>query len=884
MDGEIRSARALKASAGLRVRFSEAMSGASAPVAATVPTRPIVREPVIRKPKRVREPWTWTRALVPVGFLLIFALAIGLSLPRGGGNEGETLQPLVAAPPQQAEIVKLTFACEIASAFSNYGEWSKVITAFEVENPDIDVDIAALAFNATDAESYQQGLAEMAAKTDVFCAVPTVSDWQRGVVADLGPYIANDPQFNPDDFYAGLLRMTDDGHSLSVPTYFRPMLMKYNPELFDKAGVPYPRPGWTWDEFLAAAKALTVRDGDTVTQWGYYELGAGLFSARLRSGLSADLQSLPDYATAADILGWFEKLYVDDPAAPVESIRSTLTGEKVSYAALDDMLSHGKVAMSNVDMRSDRTEPRHLAPYPDTGYGILMSYFSDLVMSGQTAHPEEAWRLLSYLSRHLPDGEVPARRSLAEQASFWQRLDESSGAAYRYALEHLTPPSVGPLTNDYALYQNAAVAVATGKKTAAQALADLDAQVRLRGGPSATAETTVNQAAAAAATAQPLGSVTTLEFHCESFLAYEALYQVIEAFEAENPDVNIHYLPVGAGATDEASYQAGMADAAAKSDVFCAMPGLTELQRGVVADLAPYIADDVSFRPDDFYPGMIRPLPENGAIFSVPTYIAPSFISYDPQVFDVAGLPYPQPGWTWDDFLAAAVKLTQREGESIGRWGFYELGGAVFTGRLHAGWSADAQTPPDYAEMERILRWYEAMYVRERGAALPAALNAVPGAPISAVPLERLLKAGKAAMWDDGGANFMRGAGAQQAAYPEPNQGAFFGRMGELAMSGQTQHPDLAWRWISYLSQHLPDERIPARRSLAENASFWNDLDEASKTAYRYTLDHIAPANVRFPDEYQHYLDAVIAVAKGEKSVEQALADLHAQVALRGGP
>jgi multiple sugar transport system substrate-binding protein len=653
--------------------------------------------------------------------------------------------------------------------------------------------------------------------------------------------------------------------------------------LFDKAGVPYPQPGWTWDEFLAAAKALTVRDGDTVMQWGYYEVGVGLFSARLRSGLSADLQSLPDYATTADILKWLEKLYVDQPAAPVEPIRGTLAGENVSLAALDDMLSRGKVAMSNVDMRSDRTEPRHLAPYPDTGYGILMSYFSDLVMSGQTAHPDEAWRLLSYLSRHLPDGEVPARRSLAEQASFWQRLDESSAVAYRYALERLTPRSVGPLTNDYALYQNAAVAVATGKKTAEQALAELDAQARLRGGPSATAETTVNEAAAEA-TAQPSGSVTALEFHCEPFLPYEGLYQVIAAFEAENPDVKIHYLPISATGTDEASYQAGMADAAAKSDVFCAMPGLTELQRGIVADLAPFIAADASFRPDDFYSGALRPVAENGAILSVPTYLLPSFISYDPQAFDAAGLPYPQPGWTWDDFLTAAVKLTQREGENVGRWGFYEVGGAVFTGRLHAGWSADAQTPPDYAEMERILRWYDVMYVSARGSTVPPALDVAPGEPISAMPLERLLKAGKAAMWDDGGANFMRGAGAQQAAYPEPNQGAFFGRTGELVMSGRTQHPDLAWRWISYLSQHLPDEKIPARRSLAENASFWNSLDESSKAAYRYTLDHIVPVNVRFPDEYQHYLDAVITVAKGEKRVEQALADLHAQVKLRGGP
>ncbi len=40
-------------------------------------------------------------------------------------------------------------------------------------------------------------------------------------------------------------------------------------------------------------------------------------------------------------------------------------------------------------------------------------------------------------------------------------------------------------------------------------------------------------------------------------------------------------------------------------------------------------------------------------VLSVPTYFQIGLIAYKPAAFDVAGLPYPQPGWTWDDFLAA---------------------------------------------------------------------------------------------------------------------------------------------------------------------------------------------------------------------------------------
>jgi ABC-type glycerol-3-phosphate transport system substrate-binding protein len=159
-------------------------------------------------------------------------------------------------------------------------------------------------------------------------------------------------------------------------------------------------------------------------------------------------------------------------------------GGKVYLQPFVNMLNEGKIAMSNIDMPSDREGPRHLAPYPDASYGIVSSYFSNLVMSGKTGHPDEAWRLLSYLSRNLPDGEVPARRSLAEKASFWQGLDDSSTAAYRYALDHLALPVLNtPLPDGFKEYQDAAVAVALGEKTPEQALADLDAQVKLRGGP-----------------------------------------------------------------------------------------------------------------------------------------------------------------------------------------------------------------------------------------------------------------------------------------------------------------------------------------------------------------------------------------------------------------
>jgi multiple sugar transport system substrate-binding protein len=46
------------------------------------------------------------------------------------------------------------------------------------------------------------------------------------------------------------------------------MQLYYNMDLFDKAGVAYPDENWTWDDFRAAAKKLTIEENGETVQWG----------------------------------------------------------------------------------------------------------------------------------------------------------------------------------------------------------------------------------------------------------------------------------------------------------------------------------------------------------------------------------------------------------------------------------------------------------------------------------------------------------------------------------------------------------------------------------------------------------------------------------------
>ncbi len=62
---------------------------------------------------------------------------------------------------------------------------------------------------------------------------------------------------------------TFEGKVYGISRDFDTIGLYYNKDLFDAAEVAYPTPEWTWQDLRSAAEKLTVKDGDTTTQWGY---------------------------------------------------------------------------------------------------------------------------------------------------------------------------------------------------------------------------------------------------------------------------------------------------------------------------------------------------------------------------------------------------------------------------------------------------------------------------------------------------------------------------------------------------------------------------------------------------------------------------------------
>ncbi|MDN3444249.1 sugar ABC transporter substrate-binding protein [Microbacterium sp. APC 3901] len=128
-----------------------------------------------------------------------------------------------------------------------------IAAAFEKENPNVTIDIQVTPYK--EYFTKLQTAATGGSAADVF--------WMNGPNFQL--YASNgqlapldDAGVDAADYPQGLIDLyTFDGALYGAPKDFDTVALWYNKALFDAAGVDYPTAGWTWDDFTAAAAALT---------------------------------------------------------------------------------------------------------------------------------------------------------------------------------------------------------------------------------------------------------------------------------------------------------------------------------------------------------------------------------------------------------------------------------------------------------------------------------------------------------------------------------------------------------------------------------------------------------------------------------------------------
>ena len=148
--------------------------------------------------------------------------------------------------------------------------YERVVSGFEATHPDIDVEI-----------DYTPGQSDYQRKITTDFAADEPPDVflinyrqfgqyaARGAIEPVAPYLASSETLSLEN-YAPIAMDAFDFRGRGqtcMPQNVSSLVVYYNVDLFTANDVPLPTAGWTWDEFVAAAEALTQdTDGDGRTE------------------------------------------------------------------------------------------------------------------------------------------------------------------------------------------------------------------------------------------------------------------------------------------------------------------------------------------------------------------------------------------------------------------------------------------------------------------------------------------------------------------------------------------------------------------------------------------------------------------------------------------
>lgn len=250
---------------------------------------------------------------------------------------------------------------------------------------------------------------------------------ENDVLLDLRPYIDADPEVSLDDFFPTTLEFGSRGDAIYVlPKDFTPMVMYYNKRLFDQAGVPYPEPGWTFDDFLEKAKALTSE---------------GVYGFEFANWMPGWLMWL--WNNDADVLdptGSTARGHLDSPQS-LETLRFLVDLVQVhkvspslseSAAAGVDFFANNRAAMKIVGhwaipgfKESDLIDIEDLGVVQlpsQTGKSQTVLYLAGLAIGKNCRNPDAAWEYIKFMNRYENQLRynrtgiaISARRDVAEE-------------------------------------------------------------------------------------------------------------------------------------------------------------------------------------------------------------------------------------------------------------------------------------------------------------------------------------------------------------------------------------------------------------------------------------------------------------------------------------
>ncbi len=802
--------------------------------------------------------------------LAMFLLCGLIACQQTADIDREPLSAAASSPVQEEDgsvtIYFTTYAAAV-DAFKSLAE------EFHDLNPDVRVRVVPLLEPGSlpYAELLYQTVTT--ADTGLFWIDPTATRY--GLVKDLSPFIDADATFEPDDFYPGLLDVHRwEGSTWALPCCLGVGLIRYNRQAFREAGIPYPKAGWTLDDFLRIAQQLTLREDETVLRYGFVDLTDASFESFVLGqvgGLTDPASGLPalDTQEVVQAVQWTTDLALLHGVMPnpYQNTTKDLTQE---------MVESGEVAMwsgmlTGTYSPSTQVSDIGVVPFPETGRPSNPGFFNGSFMSSGTHHPQESWRWLKFLTHRqigVWDHLAPSRRSAAEETHYWEQFEPEEAAAAQYAAERLSLFMQDEATTSLAKALRQAL---DGEEVGA---AIVQAQAEALDLHEQWAQTTprvveVVPRDPASGTDKPAITFAP-PYYVTDWSAWAA---AAEAFSDDHPDLAVSIVHRNADGID------------------CLVDPVPVLKNTGAPvqflNLQPLLERDDRSSLEEMPSHFQQTVQHQGNLWGLPFQAHVYVIYYNRDLFDAAGETYPQPGWTLDEFLRAAQRLTRGSGNAR-QWGYTSLNAPsqdllafLALQGVHL-WNANGQPRFDAPEVMRAVAWYTDLALEHD--VMPSFAGDFAGQTAATAEAQRaLVSQGHAAMWSNytdqnpGSTPFAVG----MAPLPVNQLGRGIGvyRYEALFIASQTRHAEACWEWIRYLSM-LPEvvQSVPARTGMLDSPVLQTQLGEEAVAAYRATLAYEPLLPLSLSESAQMYwlYQAVDEVLVGA-SLEGALGNAQRQ-------
>ncbi|WP_248927085.1 ABC transporter substrate-binding protein [Paenibacillus hamazuiensis] len=311
----------------------------------------------------------------------------GAAAPKAGDNGGGKAAPV--------ELRIMWWGDQKRADITN-----QALRKFEEKNPGIKV-VGEFAPSSGYFDKLNTQLASGTAP-DVFFLGGNVVDYaNKGVLLDLGPYVGK--ELDLSDMDKGMVEYgTFKGKLLHISAGANARGIIVNTELFNKAGLPVPQDGWTWDDFAKTSKEIADKLGKGY--FGTYDFTVdGMdISLKQRGKQLYDMEGGKLGFEQKDAEEWFlywDKMRKDGGVVTPELQVSNPPSDTSKSLIVTGKAAMGLTASNQLVAHQNLTKDKLTlvqVPRGPKGTGVVFESSQGLSGYAKTKHPKEVAMLMNY--------------------------------------------------------------------------------------------------------------------------------------------------------------------------------------------------------------------------------------------------------------------------------------------------------------------------------------------------------------------------------------------------------------------------------------------------------------------------------------------------------